>query len=87
MFDPCVQLTIFGPLDELPLGDGARPHPGGHRPAEKEAALRAFVEHVVPGRSDEVRGGDRKELAATALLALPLAEVSAKAGWRRPRAR
>jgi hypothetical protein len=34
---------------------------------------------VVPGRSDEVRGGDRKELAATAVLALPLEEVSAKA--------
>ena len=45
---------------------------------EKEAALRAFVEHVVPGRSDEVRGGDHKELAATAVLALPLEEVSAK---------
>jgi uncharacterized protein len=47
-------------------------------PQEKEAALRAFVEHVIPGRSDEVRGGDRKELAATAVLALQLQEVSAK---------
>ena len=45
---------------------------------EKEAALRALVEHIVPGRSDEVRGGDRRELSATAVLALPLAEVSAK---------
>jgi uncharacterized protein len=45
---------------------------------EKEAALRALVEHIVPGRSDEVRGGDRRELAATAVLALPLDEVSAK---------
>ena len=47
-------------------------------PGEKEAALRALVEHIVPGRSDEVRGPDRGELAATAVLALPLAEVSAK---------
>jgi uncharacterized protein len=47
-------------------------------PGEKEAALRAFVEHVVPGRSDEVRGGDRRELAATAVLAVPIEEVSAK---------
>ncbi len=47
-------------------------------PEEKEAALRALVEHIVPGRSDEVRGGDRRELAATAVLALPLDEVSAK---------
>ena len=47
-------------------------------PGEKDAALRALVEHIVPGRSDAVRGGDRRELAATAVLALPLDEVSAK---------
>jgi uncharacterized protein len=45
---------------------------------EKDAALRALVEHIVPGRSGTVRGGDRRELAATAVLALPLDEVSAK---------
>src|SRR6266496_5145946 len=45
---------------------------------EKDAALRAVVEHVVPGRSQVARGPDRKELAATAVLAVPLAEVSAK---------
>jgi hypothetical protein len=47
-------------------------------PEEKEAALAALVEHIVPGRSDEVRGATRRELAATAVLALPLSEVSAK---------
>ena len=47
-------------------------------PEEKDAALRALVEHIVPGRSGVVRGGDRRELAATAVLALPLDEVSAK---------
>jgi hypothetical protein len=36
------------------------------------------VEHFVPGRSTDVRPGDRRELAATAVLALPLEEVSAK---------
>jgi uncharacterized protein len=45
---------------------------------EKEAALRALVDHIVPGRSADVRGGSRKELAATVVLALPLNEVSAK---------
>jgi uncharacterized protein len=47
-------------------------------PEEQEAALRALVEHIVPGRSAEVRGGDRRELAATAVLAVSLDEVSAK---------
>ena len=47
-------------------------------PARKDAALRAVVDHMVPGRSAAVRGGDRRELAATAVLALPLDEVSAK---------
>jgi uncharacterized protein len=45
---------------------------------EKEAALRALVDHIVPGRAADVRGGDGKELAATVVLALPLREVSAK---------
>ncbi len=45
---------------------------------EKDAALRAVVEHIVPGRGQVARGPDRKELAATAVLAVPLIEVSAK---------
>jgi nitroimidazol reductase NimA-like FMN-containing flavoprotein (pyridoxamine 5'-phosphate oxidase superfamily) len=56
-------------------------------PREKEAALRAFVEHVIPGRSDEIRGGDRGELAATVVLAVPLQEVSAKVRTGPPRTR
>ena len=47
-------------------------------PEEKDMALSALVEHFVPGRSTDVRPGDRRELAATAVLALPLEEVSAK---------
>jgi hypothetical protein len=86
--DVCVTVTL---LDGLVLARSAFHHSmnyrsvmalGRTRPvsdlAEKEAALRALVEHIVPGRSDEVRGGDHRELAATAVLALPLAEVSAK---------
>jgi nitroimidazol reductase NimA-like FMN-containing flavoprotein (pyridoxamine 5'-phosphate oxidase superfamily) len=47
-------------------------------PAEKDAALTALVEHFMPGRSADARGGSRRELAATAVLAVPLEEVSAK---------
>jgi nitroimidazol reductase NimA-like FMN-containing flavoprotein (pyridoxamine 5'-phosphate oxidase superfamily) len=47
-------------------------------PEEKDAALTAVVEHIVPGRSGDIRPGDRQELAATAVLALALDEVSAK---------
>jgi nitroimidazol reductase NimA-like FMN-containing flavoprotein (pyridoxamine 5'-phosphate oxidase superfamily) len=46
--------------------------------AEKEAALTALVEHFVPGRSAEARPGNHRERAATAVLAVPLEEVSAK---------
>jgi uncharacterized protein len=45
---------------------------------EKDTALTALVEHFVPGRSTDLRPGDRGELAATAVLALSLEEVSAK---------
>ncbi|MCK8678479.1 pyridoxamine 5'-phosphate oxidase family protein [Streptomyces lichenis] len=47
-------------------------------PEEKSAALDALVDHVVPGRAADSRPGDAKELAATAVLRLDLAEVSAK---------
>ena len=86
--DVCVTVTL---VDGLVLARSAFHHSMNYRsvmaigrtrpvtdPGEKEAALRALVEHIVPGRSDEVRGGDPRELAATAVLALPLAEVSAK---------
>jgi nitroimidazol reductase NimA-like FMN-containing flavoprotein (pyridoxamine 5'-phosphate oxidase superfamily) len=45
---------------------------------EKDAALTALVEHFVPGRSADARPGSGRELAATAVLAVPLEEVSAK---------
>jgi nitroimidazol reductase NimA-like FMN-containing flavoprotein (pyridoxamine 5'-phosphate oxidase superfamily) len=45
---------------------------------EKVAGLRVLTEHVVPGRWDEARAPNDKELRATTLLALDLAESSAK---------
>ena len=47
-------------------------------PAERDPALRAIVEHVAAGRSVESRPANRRELAATAVLRLPLVEVSLK---------
>jgi uncharacterized protein len=47
-------------------------------PERKLAALRAFVEHAVPGRWDEVRGPSERELRATSVLALDLEEAAAK---------
>ncbi|MFJ8717543.1 pyridoxamine 5'-phosphate oxidase family protein [Streptomyces violaceus] len=47
-------------------------------PEEKRQALDALVDQVVPGRAADSRPADKKELAATAVLRLDLAEVSAK---------
>jgi nitroimidazol reductase NimA-like FMN-containing flavoprotein (pyridoxamine 5'-phosphate oxidase superfamily) len=47
-------------------------------PEEKLAALEAVTNHLVPGRWDHARTPTRKELAATAVLALPLDEASVK---------
>jgi uncharacterized protein len=46
--------------------------------AESLEALRVITEHLVPGRWAAVRPPTRKELAATAVLAVPLAEASVK---------
>jgi uncharacterized protein len=46
--------------------------------AERWAGLRAVTEHVAPGSWDHARPPTRKELAATAVLALDLAEASVK---------
>ncbi|HEY0717828.1 MAG TPA: pyridoxamine 5'-phosphate oxidase family protein [Streptosporangiaceae bacterium] len=46
--------------------------------AEREHALRAIVEHLVPGQWDAARGPTARELAATSVLAVPLAEASVK---------
>lgn len=86
--DACVTVTL---LDGLVLARSAFHHSMNYRsvvvfgnaiqvadPGEKLAALRAFSEHVVPGRWDDVRKPTEQELKATTVLSLPLAEVSAK---------
>jgi uncharacterized protein len=45
---------------------------------EKLEALRAFTEHIVPSRWDDVRPPSPQELAGTLVLSLPLTEASAK---------
>ena len=84
----CVTVTL---IDGLVLARSAFHHSVNYRsvvvfgrarvvetPEEKMRALLAFTEHVVPGRWDEVREPNRQELDATLVLALPLAEASAK---------
>jgi uncharacterized protein len=46
--------------------------------AEMLEALRVITDHIVPGRWDEVRGPNELEMKQTAVLCLPLEEVSAK---------
>jgi nitroimidazol reductase NimA-like FMN-containing flavoprotein (pyridoxamine 5'-phosphate oxidase superfamily) len=84
----CVTVTL---IDELVLARSARQHSLNYRsvvlfgsarevtdPAEKEQALQAVVEHMVPGRSAEIRGPDAKELETTKVVALSIEEASAK---------
>ena len=47
-------------------------------PAEKEHALRAFTERLVPGRWNDVRRPTAEEIAASSVLALPIEEASVK---------
>jgi nitroimidazol reductase NimA-like FMN-containing flavoprotein (pyridoxamine 5'-phosphate oxidase superfamily) len=47
-------------------------------PAEKFDALHAFTEKILPGRWEDARQPNEKELKATSILKLPLTEVSAK---------
>lgn len=47
-------------------------------PEEKLEALRAFTEKILPGRWNDARQPNEKELKATSILRLPLTEVSAK---------
>jgi uncharacterized protein len=84
----CLTVTL---IDGLVLARSAMHHSANYRSAmlvgqatlledldEKQAALRAVVEHIVPGRWDDVRAPNANELRATAVLALPIGECSAK---------
>jgi nitroimidazol reductase NimA-like FMN-containing flavoprotein (pyridoxamine 5'-phosphate oxidase superfamily) len=86
--DVCVTVTL---VDGFVLAKSAFHHSFNYRsvvilgkahvlddPAEKMEALRCVTNHIVPGRWEEVRTPNEQELKATLVLALPLAEVSAK---------
>jgi len=47
-------------------------------PAEKLESLRAYTEKILPGRWNDARQPNEKELKATSILKLPLTEISAK---------
>jgi len=47
-------------------------------PAERHAAFAAFTNKLIPGRYDEVREPDRKELKGSQILALRIDEASVK---------
>lgn len=84
----CVTITL---LDGLVLARSAFHHSMNYRSVvifgtaitvesadKKLEALKAFTEHVVPGRWAEVRPPSRQELQGTLVLSLPLTEASAK---------
>jgi uncharacterized protein len=84
----CVTVTL---VDGLVLARSAMHHSVNFRsvvvlgdarvvedPAEKLRALRCLLDHIRPGRADDCRTPNARELAATGVLALDLVEVSAK---------
>lgn len=84
----CLTVSL---IDGLVLARAAMHHSANYRsamlvgraivvedPDEKRAALRAVVEHIVPGRWDDVRAPTENELKATSVLAIPIDEASAK---------
>jgi len=84
----CLTVSL---LDGLVLARSAMHHSANYRsamlfgtasaiddPGEKLAALRAIIEHIVPGRWADVRAPSENELKATSVLAIPIEEASAK---------
>lgn len=86
--DICVTVTL---IDGLVLARSAFHHSMNYRSVvilghaelvtdvdEKYAALKAFTEHIIPGRWPEIRWPSELELKATSVLKLPITEASAK---------
>ncbi|MGF1751182.1 pyridoxamine 5'-phosphate oxidase family protein [Vibrio cionasavignyae] len=86
----CLTFTLF---DGWVLARSAFHHSAHYRSAmvfgnftaiennnEKDRILNHFIEHIAPGRTQEVRLSSEKELAATDLLAIELNEASVKIG-------
>src|SRR5437899_469050 len=86
--DVCLTVTL---IDGLVLARSAFHHSMNYRsvvvfsratavddPEEKIVALRALSEHMVPGRWDDVREPNAREVQLTTVLSLSLHEASAK---------
>jgi nitroimidazol reductase NimA-like FMN-containing flavoprotein (pyridoxamine 5'-phosphate oxidase superfamily) len=84
----CITVTL---LDGLVLARSVFNHSMNYRsvvilgkatlvddPQEKLAALRILSEHILPGRWDDARQPNERELKATSVLRLPIEEFSAK---------
>ncbi len=84
----CVTVTL---LDGLVLARSVFNHSMNYRsvvvlgkatlvddPAEKLAALRILSEHIIPGRWDDARQPNERELKATSVLRVSIEEFSAK---------
>lgn len=84
----CVTVTL---LDGLVLARSVFNHSMNYRsvvilgnatlvedPEEKFAALRILAEHILPGRWDDARQPNDRELKATSVLRVPIEEFSAK---------
>ncbi len=84
----CVEVTI---LDGLVMARSIFNHSMNYRsvvllgtatmvtdPGEKLEALRLLSEHIMPGRWDDVRSPNEKEMKATSVFRLPITEFSAK---------
>jgi len=84
----CITVTL---LDGLVLARSVFNHSMNYRsvvilgkatlvdePEEKLAALRVLSEHILPGRWDDARQPNERELKATSVLRVPIDEFSAK---------
>ena len=84
----CITLTL---LDGLVLARSALHHSMNYRSVlivgpctlvkdndQKIRAMRALVEHILPGRSADCRPPNESEIRQTAILSLPIKEASAK---------
>jgi nitroimidazol reductase NimA-like FMN-containing flavoprotein (pyridoxamine 5'-phosphate oxidase superfamily) len=84
----CIAITI---LDGLVLARSAYHHSMNYRSVvlfgrgkpvqsdeEKQRALQALMDHMMPGRWDDIRKPNQKELDATMVVSIPIEDASAK---------
>jgi uncharacterized protein len=90
----CLTVSL---IDGLVLARSAMHHSANYRsvmllgtatpieePARKREALRVVIEHIIPGRWEDVRPPTGNELKATAVLAIAIDEASAKVRTGQP---